>query len=50
MPTKEDCRWCVLVVHGFENHLVFYIERSGHIGVLHVLPIARDIPAALLDH
>lgn len=36
-------------VPGFERHLIFYIERPGHVDVLRVLHGARDIPAALMD-
>ncbi|HEX8873071.1 MAG TPA: type II toxin-antitoxin system RelE/ParE family toxin [Nitrosospira sp.] len=48
LPMLEGLR--VLAVTGFGNHLVFYIERSGHVDVLRVLHSARDIPLALLDH
>jgi toxin ParE1/3/4 len=47
LPMLEGLR--VSLVSGFENHLVFYIERLGYIDVLRVLHGARDIPAALKD-
>lgn len=45
LPMMEGLR--VWPVADFEKHLVFYIERPGHIDVLRVLHGARDIPAAL---
>ena len=36
-------------VLGFENHLVFYIERQFYVDVLRVLHGSRDIPAALFN-
>lgn len=35
-------------VPGFGNHLVFYIEHSGHVDVLRVLHSARDVPRHFL--
>jgi len=47
LPLLEGLR--VWAVSGFENHLIFYIERSAYIDVLRVLHAARDIPAALRE-
>ena len=37
----------VISVNGFENHLVFYIERQNYVDVIRILHSSRDIPAAL---
>jgi toxin ParE1/3/4 len=47
LPMLEGLR--VWAIFGFENHLVFYIERPGYIDVLRVLHGARDIPTALME-
>ena len=47
LPMWEDLR--LWPVPGFERHLIFYVERPGHVDVLRVLHGARDIPAALMD-
>lgn len=47
LPMLDGLR--VIPVSGFENHLVFYIERSTYVDVLRVLHGARDIPAALKE-
>lgn len=39
----------VWAIKGFENHLIFYIERQDYIDIIRVLHSARDIPALLLD-
>ena len=47
LPLLEGLR--VWAVSGFENTLIFYIERPVYVDVLRVLHAARDIPAALTD-
>jgi toxin ParE1/3/4 len=45
LPMLEGLR--VTPVQGFENHLVFYIERQVYVDVIRVLHSARDLPVAL---
>ncbi|MES2205537.1 MAG: type II toxin-antitoxin system RelE/ParE family toxin [Pseudomonadota bacterium] len=47
LPLLEGLR--VWAVSGFENYLIFYIERSTHVDVLRILHGARDIPIALRE-
>jgi len=47
LPMLEDLR--VFPVSGFENHLVFYIERQVYVDVIRVLHSARDLPVALAE-
>ena len=37
------------LVSGFENYLVFYIERTHFIDIVRVLHAARDIPSMLRE-
>lgn len=37
----------MIKVKGFENYLLFYLEREASIDVIRVLHSARDIPEAL---
>lgn len=49
LPNLKGLR--MIVVQGFDNDWVFYLERAEYIDVLRVLHGARDIPAVLLkDH
>lgn len=34
-------------VPGFEKHIIFYREETGHVEILRVLHAARDLPAIL---
>ena len=45
LPMMEGLR--MWVVSGFENYLMFYIDRPHFIDVVRVLHAARDIPALL---
>ncbi len=47
LPMLEGLRVCP--VPGFENHLVFYIERQVYVDVIRVLHSARDLPVALAE-
>ena len=47
LPMLEGLR--VSPVPGFENHLVFYIERQIYVDVIRVLHCARDLPSALAE-
>lgn len=46
LPVLEGLR--VLAVSGFDNHLIFYVERPAYIDVLRVLHALRDIPVTLI--
>jgi toxin ParE1/3/4 len=48
LPMLESLRVCP--VPGFENHLVFYIERQVYIDVIRVLHSVRNLPVALAEH
>ena len=37
----------IKVTKGFENYLIFYLERETSIDIIRVLHSARDIPEAL---
>lgn len=39
----------VRAIKDFENHLIFYIERSDYIDIIRVLHSARDIPVLLVS-
>jgi toxin ParE1/3/4 len=47
LPMLEGLRVCP--VPGFENHLVFYIERQVYIDVIRVLHSARNLPVVLAE-
>jgi toxin ParE1/3/4 len=47
LPSFDVLR--VISVNGFENHLVFYIERQTYLDILRILHSSRDIPAALRE-
>ena len=47
LPMLDSLR--MWVVSGFENYLVFYIERMHFIDVVRVLHAARDIPSMLRE-
>ncbi|MGH8608175.1 MAG: type II toxin-antitoxin system RelE/ParE family toxin [Gammaproteobacteria bacterium] len=47
LPMLDGLR--MWVVPGFENYLVFYIERGHFIDIVRVLHAARDIPSILRE-
>jgi len=47
LPMLDGLR--VSSVSGFENHLIFYIDRQAYIDIVRVLHSARDLPSALMQ-